>query len=123
MSKARPVIAVVDDEEQMRKALCRLLTIHGYEVADYARSEDLLTDLPQRRLDCLVLDLHMSGCNGFEVLRIFGERQVTLPVVVITGHDKPGTEALVRSLGASAYLLKPVDESTLVTAIQRALSS
>ncbi len=115
------VVAVLDDEPQMRKALRRLLATHGFRVEDYERGNDFLAAIPSHPADCLVLDLHMPEVSGFDVLAAFATRHVTTPVVVITGHGEPGTAERVLSLGASAYLTKPVDESVLLSAIHTAL--
>jgi two-component system response regulator FixJ len=123
MSEAPPVIAVLDDELPMRKALRRLLSCHGYVVNEYAGGKEFLAALPSNPVDCLVLDLQMPEINGFDVLEalVFGSN--TTPVVVITGHDEPGTSERVQGLGASSYLLKPVDEAELVYAINSALNA
>lgn len=117
-----PIVAVLDDEPQMRKALRRLLGCHGYRVEDYERGVDFLAALPWHPADCLVLDLHMPEVSGFDVLEVFAAQHVTTPVVVITGHDEPGTAERTLALGASAYLLKPVDEVALVSAIESTIS-
>ncbi len=122
MPIVHPTIGVLDDEPEMRKALHRLLTCRGYQVEEYERGEDLLDTLGSHRLDCLLLDLQLEGINGFEVLEAFLARQIHVPVIVITAHDEPGTAERVRSLGAVAYLKKPVDRDTLFSAISAALS-
>ncbi len=116
------MIGVLDDEPEMRKALHRLLTCRGYQVEEYERGEDLLDTLGSHRLDCLLLDLQLEGINGFEVLEAFLAREIHLPVIVITAHDEPGTAERVRDLGAVAYLKKPVDRDTLLSAISAALT-
>ena len=120
MSQNPLVIAVVDDEPQMRKALRRLLVTHGYDVRDYALAAELLATLPDSPPDCLLLDLHMPEVSGFEVLERFALQQNTPPVVVITGHDEPGTAERVILLGATALLRKPVDAASLLCAIETA---
>ena len=120
---AAPVVAVLDDEPEMRKALRRLLTSRGFRVEEYAGGEDLLAALSTHPLDYLLLDLHMPGLNGFDVLETFRLRQIHVPIIVITAHDEPGTADRVRSLGASAYLKKPVDRDALLAAIAGAKSS
>jgi FixJ family two-component response regulator len=114
------VVAVLDDEPEMRKALRRLLLSRGFRVEEYERGEDLLTALSSHPLDCLLLDLHMPGINGFDVLEALRTRGIPLPVIVITAHDEPGTSERVRELGASAYLKKPVDRDALLSAIAAA---
>jgi len=120
MLKAAPVVAVLDDESEMRKALRRLLTSRGYRVEEYECGEDLLAALGSQPMDCLLLDLHMTGINGFDVLEAFRIRQIPVPVIVITAHDEPGTADRVHALGATAYLKKPVDRDVLLAAIEAA---
>ncbi len=116
------IIAVLDDEPEMRKAIHRLLTCRGYQVEEYERGEDVLDTVGSHRLDCLLLDLQLEGINGFEVLEAFLARHIRLPVIVITAHDEPGTEERVRGLGAVAYLKKPVDRDSLLSSISDALT-
>ena len=123
MTKTPPVVAVLDDEPQMRKALRRLLATHGLRVETYESGKDFLAALPSHPADCLVLDLHMPDVSGFDVLAVFESQHIATPVVVITGHDEPSTSDRVRRLGASAYLKKPVDESALLSAITLAIAA
>jgi CheY-like chemotaxis protein len=122
MLPAAPVVAVLDDEPEMRKALRRLLTSRGFRVEEYACGENLLAVLTAHPPDYLLLDLHMPGINGFDVLETIHTRQIPVPVIVITAHDEPGTADRVRSLGATAYLKKPVDRDVLLAAIAAAAS-
>lgn len=119
MEQTRPLIAVLDDEPQFCKALARLLKTHGFDVLTFTRGEEFLAAWPSRVPNCLVLDLHMPGLSGFEVLERIGGRRV--PVLVITGHDQPGNAQRVRALGGLDYFLKPVNERQLVAAIRGAL--
>jgi len=114
------VIAILDDEPAMRRALRRLLTSRGFRVKEFERGEELIAALGANSLDCLLLDLHMPGLNGFDVLETHRSRQLTVPVIVITAHDEPGTAERVLALGASAYLRKPVDKQALLGAIETA---
>jgi len=120
MDQAHPLIGVLDDEPQFCKALARLLKTHGFDVVTFTRGEELLEACASRLPNCLLLDLHMPGLNGFEVLERFTERHA--PVLVITGHDEPGNAERVRQLGAMDYLLKPVNELQLLQAIHAALT-
>jgi FixJ family two-component response regulator len=115
-----PLVAVLDDEPEMRKALHRLLACRGFRVAEYGQGEDLLAAWDSPAPDCLLLDLHMPGTNGFDVLAAIQARRLTTPVIVITAHDEPGIRERVRALGASAYLKKPVDRDALFSAMATA---
>ena len=120
MTDRKKVIAVLDDEVKMRLALARLLKTHGYTVAPFELGDDFLGTVESDRPDCLLLDLHMSGTTGFDVLESMSSMRAGVPIIVITGHDQPGNAERVRVLGAVDYLLKPLDESVLIAAIQRA---
>jgi FixJ family two-component response regulator len=121
MSQLPRLIAILDDEAEMRKALRRLLLTRGFRVEVHERAEELLASLSTEQPDCIVLDLHMTGVTGFEVLTTLASSHSPPRVVVITGHDEPGTEERVRRLGAVAYLRKPMDEAALFSAIEMAI--
>jgi len=120
MDQTWPLIAVLDDEPNFCKALARLLKTHGFEVLTFTRGEEFLEACASRVPNCLLLDLHMPGLNGFEVLERIAARHV--PALVITGHDQPGNAERVRVLGGLNYFLKPVNERQLVAAIHDAIS-
>lgn len=101
----------------MRRALRRLLGSHGHEVALFADGRELLAAQSARRFDCILLDLHMPGLNGFDVLETLSHEAQHPPVIVITGQDQPGNAERTAELGACAYLLKPVEEAPLLDAI------
>lgn len=123
MTNAAPIVAVLDDEPALRKALGRLLRVHGYQVAPFANGESFLAALPAQRFDCIVIDLHLPGLNGFSILETMQSLPSARPVIVLTGYDQPGNAARVADLGACAYLTKPVDEALLLDAISRHSSS
>jgi FixJ family two-component response regulator len=115
-----PFVAVVDDEEPVRKALKRLLRAAGLEAEGYASGKDFLA--AERRPDCVVLDLHMPSMSGQQLLREIRGMSFPVPVVVITAHDTPETREQCLLSGAAAYLRKPLDDRLLLNAISAALS-
>ncbi len=117
MSVARPLVAVVDDEEPVRRALERLFRSAGIETETFATGGAMLEDLSRREPDCIVLDLHMPGMSGFEIQTALTDRELRIPVVVLTGQDTPESFARAMEGGASAYLRKPVDGDALLAAV------
>ncbi|HEX6530875.1 MAG TPA: response regulator [Burkholderiales bacterium] len=115
-----PFIAVVDDEEPVRKALKRLLRAAGLEAEGYASGKDFLA--AERRPDCVVLDLHMPVMSGQALLKQIRRMSARLPVVVITAHDTAETRDECIAAGAAAYLRKPLDDRLLLNAISVALA-
>jgi FixJ family two-component response regulator len=115
------LIAVVDDEEAVRRALRRLLNSAGYDVDVYENGDDLLGSLGKRRPACVVLDLHMPRIDGFAVLSALSREKQKVPVLVMTGHDTPEARKRVTEVGVAGYFRKPVDGQQLINAIQDAL--
>ena len=121
MNHSRRRIAVVDDESSIRRALERLLQSAGLDVDTYPSGADFLAAPSSALADCVVLDLHMPGLTGFDVQDRLARERRALPVVVITGHDSSEARARALAAGASAYLLKPVDDTALLNAIDAAI--
>ena len=71
MIRRPPVVAVLNGEPQMRKALRGLLATHGFHAEAYERGNDFLAARSSHRADCLVLDLHVPDTNCFDVLAVF----------------------------------------------------
>jgi FixJ family two-component response regulator len=122
MTKALRV-TVVDDDGSVRKAIGRLLTASGLCVEAFASGQEFLESLPANHPDCLVLDLHMPGLTGLDVLRELALAGLRLPVVVITAFDEPESRSQCISAGAAGYLLKPLDDRILLNAIATAVGS
>jgi FixJ family two-component response regulator len=120
MNRSRLRIAVVDDDESVRKALKRLLRAANLDADTFASGREFLDSLPAQVPDCIVLDLHMPGMNGLDIQRQLARGALRVPIVVITGHDEPQTRAQCLSAGAAAYLRKPLDDEALLDAIHRA---
>ena len=122
MNQVRLQISVIDDEETVRKALERLLRSAGMDVDTFPSGKEFIDALPSLQTDCVVLDLHMPGINGFEVLAHLSQSGKRLPVIVVTGHDTLEARARAQGGGVAAYLLKPVDDCMLLETIAAAVS-
>jgi FixJ family two-component response regulator len=121
MATSRPLIAVVDDEESIRKALNRLMRSAGLNVETFASGAEFLASVATHRPDCVVLDLHMPHPNGFEVQSQLLRLTPPLPVVVITGQDSSEARERAMASNPSAYLRKPIDEKVLLDAVAAAI--
>jgi FixJ family two-component response regulator len=119
VSAGRPYIAVVDDDEPVRKALSRLLRTADFTVESFSSGRKLLESLKVRCPDCIVLDYQMPLLNGLNLLKNL--RSLGIPVVMITAHDEAIVRANCMAAGASAYLRKPIDEMVLRRAIVDAI--
>jgi FixJ family two-component response regulator len=117
----RPLIAIVDDEESVRRALKRLLLSAGFRAVAFASGAEFLASLQTNSPSCVVLDLHMPGLSGFDVQSRIKSAGHAVSVVIITGHDTPESQQRVLAAGATAYLRKPVDDQVLLDAVTAAV--
>ena len=117
MVEAALSIAVVDDEEPVRKELRRLLRLAGHTVQTFPSGQAFLDSLDVHRPHCLILDLYMPGLNGLQVLEQLRAAGSDLPAVVITAHDHPQMQGQCIAAGATACLSKPLSEQQLLEAI------
>jgi FixJ family two-component response regulator len=120
VTKARPLVAVVDDEEPVRTALMRLMRSAGLSVQTFGSGADFLQSLEIRLPDCVVLDLQMPHMDGFNMQTHLARKCAALPVIIVTGHDFPKARERAMASGASAFLHKPVHDLTLLDAISAA---
>jgi two-component system response regulator FixJ len=117
----QPTIYVVDDDDAVRDSLKILLESYQLTVRDFGSVREFLEGLDPVENSCLVLDLHLPAMGGFDVMSTLARRGVPLPVVVITGRSDAQTRARALEAGAVAFLEKPVDDQTLMNAIDTAL--
>ena len=112
----------MEDEESVRKALQRLLRSAGMDVQSFASGGEFLEALSSNPPECVVLDLHMPGINGFDVQERLAETATHLPMVVITGDQTDEARTRAMTGGADVYLVKPIDDRVLIDAIFAAIS-
>jgi FixJ family two-component response regulator len=116
-----PLLAVVDDDEDVRAALSRLVSSAGFAVETFRSGAEFLCSVQNHEPDCVVLDLHMPEMSGFDVQAALAGAHPAVSVVVITGHDTPESRARAVQLGAKVYLCKPVSDNVLLEAIETAI--
>jgi len=116
------LIAVVDDDESVRRATRRLLRAAGFEAETYASGTEFLEAIKHSRPSCIIVDLHMPGMSGLEVQSRLAVGGFEIPVLFITAYDDPGARDRALQAGAVSYLRKPFTEEALLQAIDSAIS-
>lgn len=118
----KPLIHVVDDDDELRAALLRLLDAAGLEARGYASTgEFLLHPLPDHP-GCLLLDVSLPGPSGLELQEVLRQHGCMLPVVFLTGRGDVPSSVRAMKAGAVDFLQKPVQRDTLLGALDRALA-
>lgn len=124
MTKTKPLIAIVDDDESVCRALKRLVRSLGMDAETFAGGQDfldLIEAMPSFNADCVVLDVQMPGMNGLEVRRRLADGGSPLPVIFITAHDEAGVREQAFALGAVAFLRKPFNDELFIKTLDAAL--
>ena len=115
MADIRPVIAIVDDDLSVRRALSRLVRLAGYVVESFASAREFLASAPRGRTACLVLDIHLNGgMSGFDLQERLVADGVTIPTIFITAHDNARTRERVKQSGVAGFLSKPFGDQALL---------
>ena len=122
MSAPGSRILIVDDEEEIRRLLSRLVVQEGFEPLTVPDGKTALELIRRESPDVLLLDIRMPGLDGMEVLRRAKELDRDLPIIMITAHGivKGAVEAL--RAGAHDYLVKPFAHADVIRSIHRAVN-
>jgi DNA-binding NtrC family response regulator len=113
-------LLIVDDDEQLRRTLVGRFERKGMAVADAGSGEEALERAAPARFDVAVLDLHLPGMDGVELLARLKERQPELEALLLTAHGSVETAVLAMKKGAYDYLAKPFHLPDLEVHIQKA---
>ena len=115
------MVFIVDDELEFRDALVGLLTDRGYCTRAFESPLTFLDEVDPDAPGCLLLDLHMPALDGLELQHALAQASHSRAIVFLTGHATVQASVQAMKAGAVDVLLKPVEEQTLVTAIEQAL--
>jgi len=122
MMTQRTVVVVVDDDAGILKSVSRLLACHGIESRTFASAEALLESDSVQTATCLLLDIHLGGISGIELLRRLAASGSKWPVIFMTANDDEATRNEAMDAGCIAYLRKPFAQDALLNAISKAVA-
>ena len=116
------VVHVIDDDDAVRESLAFLLKTARIAVKTYDSAAAFLGASPPITSGCVITDVRMPGISGIELLQRLRERNVGVPVIVITGHGDVPLAVEAMKLGAADFFEKPFDDEALLAAVRSALS-
>jgi FixJ family two-component response regulator len=123
-NNSKPLIAIVDDDESVRRAIKRLVRSLGMDADMFTSGQEfaeLMEAMPLLQADCVILDVQMPGLSGLEVQERLAKSHSRLPVIFITAHDDLGLRERALAAGAVAFLRKPFNDELLIRTLRAAL--
>ena len=117
------VVYVVDDDQQVRKAVVALVSAMGVASEEFASAEEFLEAYEGHRPACVVTDIRMLGMSGLELQEALAERGYNLSIVVLTAFATTPTTVRAMRNGAVTLMEKPCDDDVLWDAIRTGLAS
>ena len=115
-------ILLVDDQDDVRELLCRVLESAGHTCTQAADGADALEWLEDHTPDLVITDIFMPNMDGFDLARALNSKPVHPIVIGMSGDPREITHDLAKNLGATSWLTKPFAPKTLLAVVNEALS-
>ena len=116
-----PTIQIVEDDASVRESLLLQLQLKGLRATGFESADAFLAAVRPDWSGCLLVDLRMPGTTGLELQAILREREILMPIIIITAHGDVAAARRAFISGAIDFLEKPLDESALLMAVDKAL--
>ena len=113
------MVSIVDDDPDIRDSLAMLLQSEGIPTREFASAEDFLANGLADHSGCVLADIRMPGMDGFALLGMIAARQLTIPVIMMTGHGDVPMAVSAMKQGASDFIQKPIDAEALLSFVWR----
>jgi FixJ family two-component response regulator len=124
VTKTKALIAIVDDDESVCRAIKRLVRSLGMDADTFTSAQEFMEfvgSVPWIQIDCVVLDVQMPGLNGLQVQEWLTRGGKQIPIVFITAHEEVAVRERALAAGAVAFLSKPFNDDLLVKTLHEAL--
>ena len=120
--EALSTLFVVDDDEDIRRAICRLAQADDLAVKDYASARSFLEDYDSQQPGCIILDIRMPGMSGLELQKALSALGSSLPIIFVSAHGEIPLAIQAMRDGAVDFIPKPFNASTLLQRIHEAMA-
>src|SRR5205809_2219046 len=122
--RSRPLILVVEDQEELRRLYAEQLSLSGFDVIEANNGEDAISHTSLHAPDVVLMDLSLPILDGWEATRRLkaDARTAHIPVVALTAHDGSGELQRATSAGCDWFVPKPCPPDALITELRRVLS-
>ena len=118
MSEETTSVLLVEDDESVRRAVARGLQLHGLGVVEAADAEAALARVARSMPDLMVVDVGLPGMSGVHLCAELRDRDVDVPILILSARDGVGDRVAGLQAGADDYLVKPFELDELVARLQ-----
>ena len=115
------MIFIIDDDKYVLRGFQILLQSAGLESKIFDSVEEFIEKWGKDKNDILILDIHMPGLNGCDLLKFLKEIDLHIPVILITAYDEAESREEAKRYGVLAYLNKPVNDDVLLDLLKNAV--
>ncbi|MCK4792557.1 MAG: response regulator transcription factor [Desulfobacteraceae bacterium] len=122
MSESEPTVFIVDDDSAVLKGLRLLVKSLRMNVETYLSAQEFLDSYDPARPGCLVLDVRMPGISGLELQEKLRKRNISIPVIIMTGYGEVAVAVEAMKKGAMMFVEKPISDQVLLDQIQKAIA-
>jgi two-component system response regulator FixJ len=119
----QPTVFIVDDDEFVRDSLAALLMAKGMEAVPFASAEAFLLGYRPVASGCAIIDMRMPGMDGIALLEHLRAGNISLPVIVVTGHGDVALAVRAMKAGAADFIEKPYTNAAILEAVTRTLQT
>jgi len=120
MSDPNKIVAVIDDDPEIRAAMATIISASGYRVETFDSAETFLTCVSTCKAICLLVDIQLREISGVELAHQLAAGRFSFPIIFMTGCGDPVVERRAVSAGGVAFLRKPFSARILIDAIEKA---
>jgi len=117
------MIAIVDDDGDLRDGLESLLQSFGYRTSTFGSAEDFLRCEKLQDTSCVITDVQMPGLTGFDLQNRLDSEGYRIPIIFITGHPDDAVRRRALKSGAVGFLGKPFNSGVLIRHVEKALEA
>jgi len=116
-------VLIVDDSPTETYKMETVLKKNGFDVSKAENGEEGVATAKKELPDLVLMDVVMPGLNGFQATRLLSKGKETshIPVIIVTTKDQPTDKLWGKRQGAKGYLVKPVDDSALIDAVNQVM--
>ncbi len=117
------IVYIVEDEEPVRKSMGKLMRSVGYRFREFASGDEFLAALDEQlESGCILIDVCMPGLSGLELQKVLNDRDIGMPMILISGHADVPMAVKALKAGAEDFIEKPYRSEELIVKIRECLA-